>query len=104
LALGRWRDASTCAESIDAPIAKWRSCRAQILERSARLAAEDATLDADSRTNESARLRALALDELERAVAMGRTDWSELDDPTEWASLREDPRFRALVDSENSPR
>ena len=105
LALGRWREVAESAARIDGhDSVQWYSCRAQLYERSARLAAADETLDAEVRANAARELRERALAELERAVDLGRDEWTELSDPDEWTSLRDDPRFVALVERSTAPR
>ncbi len=105
VALGRWRDASESAALIDGgDDLDWYSRRAQICERASRFAAVDPALDEASRAAESSALRERAIGDLTRAVELGRDEWSELPDPDEWASLRDDPRFRALVERSTSPR
>ncbi len=78
----------------------WR--RAQLLERCARLAALDTSVQESAA--EAAGLRDEALADLTLSVERGLTDWSELSEPDHWASLREDPRFLALVQPPNSGR
>jgi tetratricopeptide (TPR) repeat protein len=105
LDLGRWRDAVEAAELIDkVPEAQWCTRRAQLYERSARLAAVDSTLAETQRATESAALRERAIDELVHAVELGHRDWSELSDPDEWTSVRDDRRFVELVERSSQPR
>ncbi len=105
ISLGRWREAVESAEHIDGnDVELWHSCRAQLFERASRLALTDGSIDEETRTTEAQTLRERALSELTRAVELGRTDWTELPDPTEWTSLRDDPRFDALVQSSTAPR
>lgn len=105
VALGRWREAAASADRIEDGVSEaWHSCRAQLYERSSRLAAVDETLDEAQRTSEAEALRERALAQLWAAVAMGRAEWSELSHPDEWTSLRDDPRFVALVERSTKPR
>jgi tetratricopeptide (TPR) repeat protein len=103
VALGRWREAVLMARTIERDLDHgWLWRRAQLLERSARLAALDTSLQ-DSAA-EAASLRDEALADLTLAVERGLNDWSELSEPDHWASLREDPRFQALVQPSSSGR
>ncbi|MCY2959004.1 MAG: protein kinase [Planctomycetota bacterium] len=100
IAAGRWRDASLAVGEIDAGEEhEWYSRRAQLLERASRVAALDPNF-----ASEAHGLRERAVADLERAVELGRNEWSELGDPDEWATLREDPRFVALVARSSQPR
>jgi serine/threonine protein kinase len=105
VALGRWREAVDSAEKID-PVddARWHSRRAGFFERAARIAARDESLEASERSRASQELCERALAELTRAVELGQTDWSVLDDPDELTSLRTDPRFEALVARSTQPK
>ncbi len=103
--LGRWREAVETAKLIEkVPEPDWCTRRAQLYERSARLAAEDPTMEVAQRAMEADALRELALDELVAAVELGHRDWSELTDPDEWTSLRDHPRFTELVERSSQPR
>jgi len=100
-----WREAAQAIGEIETDgQERWHSARAQLFERAGRVAASDATLDAATRATESAKLRERALTELAEAVKLGRTEWTELPDPDEWKSLRDDPQFRALVEHSTKPR
>ncbi len=100
----QWREAAEVAASIDVEDRDWATRRAQIYERSARIAAEDTTLADDLRASEAGALRDRALAGLELAVSLGHADWTELTDPDEWTSLRGDARFEALVRESTAPR
>ncbi len=102
--VGRWREAAEVAAAIAVEDRDWASRRAQIYERAARIAAADTTLGDDARATESGALRDRALVELESAVRLGRSDWTELANPDEWTSLRGDHRFDALVRASSTPR
>lgn len=103
VALGRWREAVEMARTIERDLDHgWLWRRAQLLERSARLAELDTSIQ--ERAAEAASLRDEALADLTLAVERGLTDWSELAEPDHWASLREDPRFLALVKPPDSAR
>jgi len=105
ISLGRWRDAVEAAALIEkVPEPQWCTRRAQLYERSARLAAADTTMGEAERAAESEALRERALEELASAVELGHRDWSELPDPDEWALLRDDPRFKELVERSTHPR
>jgi len=104
IGVGRWREAAEIAASIEAQDRDWALRRAQIYERAAREAAEDATLADEARATEARTLRDRAIGELEQAVRLGHADWSELADPDEWTSLRDDARFDALVRGSTKPR
>lgn len=104
IGVGRWREAAELAASIQIEDRDWSTRRAQIYERAARVAAEDATLADDARAIEAGALRDRAIGELETAVRLGHADWTELTDPDEWASLRGDARFDALVRGSTTPR
>ncbi|MEZ6017584.1 MAG: protein kinase [Planctomycetota bacterium] len=98
--LGRWQDAVATARAFDdGADASWIARRAWLLERCARLAAADASLSENARQEQALQLRNDALASLTLAVERGHADWSELEDPDEWASLRSDPAFQALVGS-----
>jgi hypothetical protein len=96
VALGRWREAVLMARTIERDLdAAWLWRRAQLLERSARLAALDESTE--NGAAEAAALRAEALADLELAVERGLKDWSELADPDQWTSLRDEPRFQSMA-------
>lgn len=114
VALARWQEAAAAARAIERDQGPtWLVRRAQLLERSARLAAVAGTLQGtpreapgeppeealsdDARAAEAEALRAEALADLALAVEQGHSDWSELADPDEWTSLRDAPEFQALV-------
>ncbi len=102
--VGRWREAADIAASIDVEERDWATNRAQVYERAARVASKDSALVEAMRAIESSALRDRALVELELAVRLGRTEWTELGDPDEWTSLRDDARFQALVRASTEPR
>lgn len=97
--IAEWREAADAAQAIDAGAGhEWLSRRAQLFERASRIAATDAGLEPEEREREARTLRDQALANLERAVELGRAEFDELADHNEWATLRTEARFKALVE------